>query len=484
MPSPMPTSFPLRAAWLVPILLVFAGCSDEYPNRTAHASGGTVAKTASQRGGNAAIGGGAMTAGTRNSVGTAQGGSGAAGRSVDTNVASTAAGQAATGGAFSNAGGSAMAGAAVTHWVGTWATAQQLTETTNNPPSPGLATNTLRQVVRVSIGGKLLRLRLSNEYSTRPVTLNAVHCALSVGGSSIATNTDTELRFSGQGAVTIPAKQFVWSDPFSFDLSAMSKLAISIYFGATPPDVTGHPGSRTTSYVQSGNGVAAASMTSASTADHWYIISGLDVAAEADSRAVVILGDSITDGRGSTTNGNDRWPDALTDRLQRGASKVAVLNQGIGGNAVVSGGLGPTALLRFDGDVINQSGVRWLIVLEGVNDIGGASSQVVATNLINAYKVFVTKAHLGNLLAYGVPILPFGGSSYDSVEHETARQTVNAWIRTAGNFDAVIDLDAAVRDPNVPSKLLSVYDSGDHLHLNPAGYKKMAEAVDLTLLSH
>jgi lysophospholipase L1-like esterase len=284
--------------------------------------------------------------------------------------------------------------------------------------------------------------------------------------------------------VTLAAAQTVWSDPIDFTLAPLSKVAVSIYFGETPTNVTGHPGSRTTSYIMSGNGAAAASLTSPVSTEHWYFLSGLDVAADEDTHAVAILGDSITDGRGSTTNGNDRWPDALAKRLQAEATttKVGVLNHGIGGNAVLSGGLGPTALTRFDRDIIGQSGVRWAVIYEGVNDIGYSSGSTISTNLINAYTQFVTKAHASGLLAYGATITPFGANGYYTVDHEAARQAVNTWIRTAGNFDAVLDFDAAVRDPAKTINLLGSYSS-DGLHLTPAGYQAMAAAIDLTLFT-
>jgi lysophospholipase L1-like esterase len=192
------------------------------------------------------------------------------------------------------------------------------------------------------------------------------------------------------------------------------------------------------------------------------------------------LGDSITDGRGSTTNGNDRWPDALAERLKANAAtaRIGVLNQGIGGNAVLAGGLGPTAVARFEADVLKQSGVRYVIVFEGVNDIGASES---AANLISAYQQFVGKARAANVRIFGATILPFKGHSHYSEPHEAARVAVNAWIRTAGNFDAVIDLDATARDPQKADTLLPAYDSGDHLHLTPAGYKQLANAVDLQL---
>ena len=195
------------------------------------------------------------------------------------------------------------------------------------------------------------------------------------------------------------------------------------------------------------------------------------------------FGDSITDGRGSTTNGNDRWPDALARRLQENSetSRVSVLNHEIGGNAVLSGGLGPTGLARFERDALGQDGVRWVIVLHGVNDIGGSTDASVASRLIEAYEGFIDRAHEKDIRVYGAPILPFGGSQYASPDHETARQTVNDWIRTSGRFDAVVDLDEAVRSPNTPENFAATYDSGDHLHLNPSGYEKMADWIDLGL---
>jgi lysophospholipase L1-like esterase len=375
----------------------------------------------------------------------------------------------------------ASAAFAQTTWVGTWVSGQQLTESANMPPSPGLSNNTLRQIVHVTLGGSQIRVLFSNEYGNASLAINSVHIAASTGSSGIDTSTDKALSFNGSASVTIPAGQTVWSDTASFNLTALANLAVSIYFGSTPSNVTGHPGSRTTSYIQSGNAVTNASI-SGSTTDHWYILAGVDVATDGTYAAVVVLGDSITDGRGSTTNGNDRWPDALARRLAANAdtNKVAVLNQGIGGNAVVSGGLGPTAVSRFDRDVTNQSGVMWCIVLEGVNDIGSSQS---ASNLISAFGQFIDKAHAKNIKIYGVPILPFGGSSYDSTDHQTTRKTVNDWIRTSGRFDAVIDLDAAVRDSSNQNNLASAYDSGDHLHLNPAGYQKMADSIQLSLFS-
>jgi lysophospholipase L1-like esterase len=371
-----------------------------------------------------------------------------------------------------------------THWVGTWAAAPQLTEPSNEPPPPGLAGGTLRQIVRVSIGGSRLRLRLSNEFGNGPVTMKAVRVALATTGSGIDTASETVVTFFGAGSVTIPSGQAVWSDAFDFSLAPLARAAITIAFGEVPSGICGHPGSRTTSYLVGGHRASDAALTDAVLVEHWYYISGFDAKAPAASRAVVTLGDSITDGRGSTTDGNDRWPDVLAERLQANAetSSVAVVNQGIGGNAVVAGGLGPTASERFPRDVLNQSGARWVIVLEGVNDIGCTNGDI-SNALIHAYQRFVTEAHASGLLVYGVPILPFGGSQYDSPLHEGVRQTANAWIRTPGRFDAVIDLETIVRDPNAPNRLLPAFDSGDHLHLNAAGLRVMAEAIELEMFT-
>lgn len=376
--------------------------------------------------------------------------------------------------------------AAEAHWVTSWACGPQLTEPGNLPPAP-LANSTLRQFVRVSIGGTRLRVRFSNAYGTESVTLRSAHIALatgSLGTGNINPATDKPLTFRGAPSVVIPAGEVVYSDMADFNLPALTNLAITIYFGnISATTINGHPGSRTTSFIVASNVVSAASMPGAAATAHWYIITGVEVLADSSSYAVVALGDSITDGRGSTTDGNDRWPDFLAQRLQANSPtrKVAVANMGIGGNAVVSGGLGPTATKRFDRDVLNQNGVRWLIIFEGVNDIGGDASGTVAANLIAAFTQFAAKARARNIRVYGATITPFGGNSYYSASHEAARQTVNSWIRTNSLYDAVMDFDAAARDPANPVNLLPAYDSGDHLHLNPAGYQALANAIDLSL---
>jgi lysophospholipase L1-like esterase len=373
---------------------------------------------------------------------------------------------------------------AAEQWAGTWAAGQQLAESGNNPPSPYLANNTLRQVVRATLGGSRIRVQFSNKYSSGPVTINSAHIAESTGGSSINTATDTALTFGGSPSVTINAGQEIYSDAADFNVAPLSNLAVSIYFGsASSTNVTGHPGSRTDSYIKTGNAVST-NFTPDGTKANWWILSRIDLWLDDSYGCVVTLGDSITDGRGSTTNGNNRWPDVFAARLAADPStaKVGIINQGIGGNCVVSGGLGPTATARFDHDVLGQPGVRWVIIFEGVNDIGGNQT---AANIISAYQTFINKAHDANLLIYGVPITPFGGSSYDDTpnhNHLAVRNTVNNWIRTSGQFDAVIDFDPAVSDPADPNKIKAEYlYQNDYLHFNPAGYQAMANSIDLAL---
>lgn len=371
-----------------------------------------------------------------------------------------------------------------TKWVGTWSTAPQLVEPGNNPPSPGLSNNTLRQIVHVSIGGDSLRMRFSNEFSTSSVTIQEVHIAVSAGGGKIDTTTDKTIFFNGMPNVTLVPYAAIVSDPFEFALQPLSNVTITTYFGSTSPTVTGHPGSRTTSYILTGNKVANADFSGGVQTDHWYVINTIEVKAPDSSYAVAVLGNSITDGRGSGTNKQNRWPDELARRLQGNPATqhVAVLNEGIGGNCVLGACLGPSALSRFERDVLNQNGVKWFVIFEGINDIGyGAPG--VGNSLINAYTRMIDSAHAKGILVYGATLLPMKGSFYYTTAHETERQTVNDWIRHSDLLDGVIDLDKALRNPNDTLSLLSDYDSGDHLHPNEVGHHMMAEAVDLSLFA-
>lgn len=384
--------------------------------------------------------------------------------------------------------------AAEGRWITTWGCAPQLTEPGNLPPAP-LAHSSLRQFVHTTIGGKFIRVRFSNAYGTNTVNINAARVALAAGAGSagngdIHSATDTRLTFRGAPGVVIPRGEVVFSDPVEFDLPAITNVAVSIYFGnISATTINGHPGSRTTSFIQPGDALSAASLPTATKTKHWYIITGLEVLAENSGRAIVVLGDSITDGRGSTDDGNNRWPDVLAARLQTNAptTDVAVVNMGIGGNAIF-GGLGPAAVNRFDRDILNQNGARYLIVFEGVNDIGSvsdANAPTLTTNLINAYTTFANKAKARGLRAYGATITPFGGNGYYTPARETVRQTVNNWFRTNTIFDGVIDFDAAVRDPvtltNFQAAFYPGVNANDWLHLNPAGYKAMADAINLNL---
>ena len=371
------------------------------------------------------------------------------------------------------------------HWVGTWGCAPQLTEPANLPPAPGLSGNTLRQIVRVTLGGKQLRVRFSNLFGDGPLSVDSAQLAVSGGGGAIEPGTRKAMKFRGFDSVTIARGDEIVSDTLDYDLPPMTDMAVTILFREVPVAVTGHPGSRSTSYLEAGDAVEAVSLTQPAKTAHWYIITGIEVMADGASASVAVLGDSITDGRGSTTDGNDRWTDVRARRLyvNERTATVTVLNEGLGGNTVLARGLGPPAVTRFDRDLLGQTAVRWLILLEGVNDIGGNTSPNVAADLIAAYGQFIDKTHARGVRVYGVPILPFGRSMYDSPAHEAARQAVNQWIRTSGRFDAVIDMDSAVRDPETPSNLLPGYDTGDHLHLNPAGYRKMAEIIDLNLFA-
>ena len=270
--------------------------------------------------------------------------------------------------------------ASTEHWIGTWASSQQVPEPANALPVDQLRDATLRQIVHLSVGGSELRVHLSNAFGTAPLQIDSVHIArpLSPASDEIDATTDKALTFAGSSDVIIPAGAEYISDPVEYPVAALSNLAITFHLSEPPAQQTGHPGSRATSYVVHGNLVSAATLPNATKVDHWYQIAGVDVTGPVDALSIVALGDSITDGHATTTNGNDRWTDVLAERLQRAAATnhIGVLNQGIGGNHLLTDGLGPNALARFNRDVLAQTGVRYVIVFEGVNDLGGLTRLV------------------------------------------------------------------------------------------------------------
>lgn len=381
------------------------------------------------------------------------------------------------------------------HWVGSWAASQQIPETPNAVPAESLENATLRQIVHLSIGGSKIRVRISNVFGTSPLHCMALHVArpFSPATSRILPGSDHALTFNGSSEVRIPPGAEYLSDPLDYAIPAESDLAVSMYMEAMPGQETSHPGSRATSWLAHGSLASAIDLPNAQTVEHWYFLSGVDVDAPTDASAIVVLGDSITDGHASTTNGNDRWTDDLARRLLSGrGAEISVLNEGIGGNRLLADGLGPNALARLNRDVFSQSGVRYLIVLEGVNDLGtltrdgpaaDAAHSELVRQIIDSYLQIITQAHSHGLKVIGGTIMPFAGSSYyhPGSATEADRQSVNAWIRAPGHFDAVVDFDRAMADLAHPNHLRADYDCGDHLHPSPAGYNAMANVIPLSL---
>ncbi|WP_404338721.1 GDSL-type esterase/lipase family protein [Sphingomonas sp. MMS12-HWE2-04] len=383
------------------------------------------------------------------------------------------------------------------HWVAAWATAQMAPSGDALTAAGDLADATLRQVVRVSLGGRQLRVRLSNAFGNAPLAIDAASVARSVNNrtSRIDAAALHRLRFNGSPRVTIPAGAEYWSDPVALPVKAGDDLAISLYLPSAPDRQTGHPGARATSYLVHGDQVAAAELAGAKTITRWLVIGGVEVDAPGAS-ALVILGDSITDGYGVPPDTNQRWPDALMARMRADPATrgMAVLNAGIGGNRLRLDGLGPNALARFEREILAASGVSHLIVLEGINDLGTLTRDAPATpeqhaalvrEMVGVLQQIATRARAKGIKVIGGTIMPDGASGYyhPDAANEADRAAVNAWIRAPGNFDAVIDFDAAMRDPANPNRLRADLDSGDGLHPSMAGYRAMAALVPLSLLS-
>lgn len=360
-------------------------------------------------------------------------------------------------------------------WEATWATAIEFTGPSDMPTS-SLSNRAIRQIIHVSKGGTQLQLKLSNVHSKEPVDIKSVFIADAKEASDIDAKTAKYVTFNGKRNITIEPGKDITSDVIGYNLKPLQLLSITINYGeSTPVNASSHRGSRTTSYIIKGVAKPKTKFVDAEKVDHWYNIASLDVLRSnpAEANAIVVLGNSITDGRGSTTNKQNRWTDAMAEAL---GGETSVLNLGIGGNSVLWGGLSEPAVKRFNRDILEQQGVKTLIIFQGVNDIGGSrgNSEEVAKKLTEAYKSFIDQGHAKGWKVIGATITPFKGNSYYSFFHEAARQVVNEWIRTSGAFDAVIDFDELVRDPQDPTKLKAEY-SDDWLHLNPTGYAAMGK---------
>jgi len=372
-------------------------------------------------------------------------------------------------------------------WVGTWAASPMQADGINLRLFSSV---TLREVVHISAGGAQIRLRFTNEFGLDPLTVADAHVALSAGGSSIQPGSDRAVTFGGATSVNIPPGAAIFSDPVALAVAPLSDVAVSFYL---PPQImraeTYHAFADQDNYVADGHAPAAPDLPQPTTISSWYFFDGIDVAVAPGSRAVVTLGDSITDGAHSTHNANRRWPDVLAALLGQdpNLAHIAVLNEGIGGNRVLNEVTGPSAISRFDRDVLAQSGVRYVIVLESINDIGRLVHVQVPWDAITApqlewgLKQIADQAHEHGLKIFGATLTPYGGAGYYCDAGEQVREAVNDWIRTSGTFDGVIDFDKIMRDPQNPKAFNPPYDSGDHLHPSDAGYKAMGEGIDLTL---
>lgn len=391
------------------------------------------------------------------------------------------------------------------HWVGTWATAVVAQAGIPGVPEsqgPSIANQTLRQIVHVSLGGDRVRVVLSNTFGTMPLEIGAAQIALRAEDAAVLGPSRRPLTFGGRAAATIPAGAVLLSDPVALTVPALSDLVIDLYFpediAASGSPLTTHGAAFQTNYLSpAGNHTGSIELPVETTLPSWFFLSRVEVEADEAVGAVVLLGDSITDGTNSTSDTNNRWPDHLARRLDAAGVPMGVLNLGIAGNRLLSDGAGVSALARFDRDVLAQSGATHVVVLEGVNDLGLARNQLgmprsetlpTAADVIAGYEQVIARARAHGLTVYGATLTPFEGTAipivpdYWTAEGEATRQEINDWIRTSGAYDAVIDFAAVVQDPSSPTKFLPEYDSGDHLHPGDTGYEAMAEAVDLQML--
>jgi lysophospholipase L1-like esterase len=366
--------------------------------------------------------------------------------------------------------------------------------------------STIRQTLRITTGGQRIRLRVSNTFGLDYLQVTAVTIALPkageggniTGSRTIVTDTVKILTFGGQHSIDIPNRALAISDPVSFPIEPAQVITVSIYlqYGQTCGRVTGHPGSRTQTWICHGDFTKAEDMHHSSTKStfHWYYISGIEAWLPKQNRAMVLIGDSLTDGRGSTDNGNDRWPDLLFDRMLHHpyARNISILNQAAGGNRILQDEKGPNVLSRLDRDIFAQPGVKYVLIFHGVNDIGtalpdAASQTEIGDRLIVAYKQIISRVHAFGIPVFGATIGPFmapeaAKQPYSVLMMEKTRQRINDWIREAGAFDAVVDFDAVLRDPEDAMSLNPVFNSGDYLHPNVKAYRAMADAFPLGIL--
>jgi lysophospholipase L1-like esterase len=397
----------------------------------------------------------------------------------------------------------APAALAQPHWVGTWGAAPspQLTSAEMETQKLVFRDQTVREIVHISIGGDTVRVRLANSFGAEPVEIGAAHIAVSASRSGITPGSDRVLTFSGRPHTTIPAGAVMISDPVQLKVASAANLAISVYFPKNAIGGAVHYAAQQTSYIAHGDATATASLDSPATITSWVFLTGVDVLAPAGAGSIIAFGDSITDGSRSTVDSNHRWPDTLAARLlaRKPNPELAVVDMGIGGNRILHEGaaskrpqFGINALARFDQDVLAQPGVRFLLILEGINDIGHAGSSapesesVTADDIIAGLAQMIERAHEKGIKVIGATITPFEGEGnitrhYWTPEKAKIREAVNAWIRSGKGFDSFVDFDKAVRDPAHPNKILPAFDSGDQLHPSDAGYKAMGEAIPLSL---
>lgn len=384
-------------------------------------------------------------------------------------------------------------------WVGTWGASPQTSfeeDILPLPPSPEqFDDQTIRMVARISKGGDQVRVRFENLFGTAPLGIGAAHIALHTGDGSIDPSTDRTLTFGGSLSATVPPGAPVLSDPVDLEVEDLAEVAVSLYLPMPTVAATYHSLGRQTTYVSEvGNYTDFEDFPTESTTLNRFFISTIDVLAKKNTRAIVTLGDSITDGFASTVDANNRWPDQLAERLlgEGRSRKLSVVNEGISGNRVLNNEIGPNGLSRFNRDVIAQTGAAFVTLLLGINDIGFpnidfggvfpfADQDVSADEIIQGYRQFIDRAHARCLKIIGGTLTPFEGAGYYTAAGEDKRQAVNEFIRYSGEFDAVIDFDLAIRDPAQPGRMLPEYDSGDNLHPNDAGYDAMAEAIDLRI---